>query len=668
MRHAILTCAALVPLLLPATTHAAEIAAFRLTEFWAYLELKYRIDEINNKSTGVESDIDDTRQQVEFGASTTSYVFHPKLLQMRIAASLLSDRQNVAREQLSLPPIAADVSRSSRDDLLLNLDATFQFLKDKPYPTTITYIRDNPIVNTGLEGSFMQETERIGLDSSLRDTLPFDLSVNAFKDSSFGESLNRVVDFKSDRVAFKATKSYSPGNRLALDLETANQESRNGDPRRPIQEVVRHAQRVSLATTSQLGGDGQIRIDQSASFNRRDEPDVTDTSYIPRLRWTHSPAWESRYQYRFSQSERPESDFRNRTEAFSASVHYSPSQSFNSLIRSDFDRSDEEDRLRQSAMGLSGRASIKRDMPLGQLNMSMELGYRLEDRVSESPRLVVEEEPVTLVGTAPAPLSRNFVASETVVIRNATGTQTYIEGVDYLLSELGSQTRIERLINGSILDGETVFVDYEAESGGTFAFSQVDQALSADFRFARFHNVFFRYFNTRQDLESGVSTLPFNPVKAIELGLREQLPLRWGGVQLFGEARYLRQDEDINPFDQTSLTVSIQAPVAQRLKLNASASRNIVEYGLSEEDSDLIAFNTNLTWQAANNLTIQAEGHYDEDTGGTVLRSNTRWRMGAQWRYRKISLRLDTRYIRQRQGDLDNDRYELWLQIRRDLF
>ena len=669
MRQAIPIFVMLFLLLVPWTAPAAaEVAPFKLTDFWSYLELKYRLDQIDNRSTGVETDIDDTRRQVELGVSTTSYVFHPKLLQMRVAGSLLSNHQSIIRNQSSLPLGNTSTSSNKTDELFLNVDAVFQFLKDKRYPTTISYMRDNPIVSTGLEGSFTQESERFGVDFLLRDTLPVDLSLNAFKDSSFGESLDRVVDFSTERLTLKAKKSFSPGNRMSLDLETSNQASRNGDPRRPIQEVVRHADRVSFSSTSRLGSEDRLRIDQSANFNRRDEPDVTDINYAPRVRWKHNSTWESRYQYRFSQSERPETDYKNRTEAFAASIHYSPSRSFNSSIRSDFDRSDELDRLQQTGKGISGTANLLRDFGFGQLNLAMGLGYRLDDRVSESPRIVVEEEPVTFVGTTPIPLSRDFVVAETVIVRNETGTQTYIEGIDYLLSELGSTTRIERNISGSILDGETVLVDYQAETGGTFAFAEVDQSFNANFRFARFHSIFFRYLNNRQDLQSGFSTLPLNSVEAVEFGIREQIPLRWGGIELFGEAKHRQQNEDINPFDQTSLIFSIQAPLPQRITLNASASRNIVNYDFSDEDSDMVTFNANLSWQALGNLSVWLDGTYDEDTGGTVIRTNERWKLGAQWRYRKISLRIDTRYLRQQQGSLDNNHYEFWLQIRRELF
>jgi len=626
MRNAVLTCIILVLLLPESVVRAQETAPFRLTDYWAYLQLNYRIDQINTKSIGVETDIDDTRFQIELGGSTTSYIYHPKLLQMHISGSLLSDRQNIAREQSLLPTVNADVLRSSRESLRVNVNASLQFLKDKPYPATISYVRDNPIVSTGVEGSFAQETERLGFDFQLRDILPLDLSLDASKFWSFGESLDRIVDNNIERVTLKARRNFAQGDRLLFEYETSVQESRNGDPRRPIVETVRETERFMLTTTNRMGGDGQVRIDQTTSIVRRDDPEVTDFIFAPVMRWSHSPKWQSIYRYRLSETERPESDFENRTEALTASLNYTPATIFGGGISAEFDRSNEVNRLRQKARGLSAQGNIKHKSSVGQLNMTMRLGYRVDDRVSQSPRVIVEEEPVTFVGTAPIPLSRDFVIAETVVVENATGTQTYIEGIDYLLSVIGSTTRIERIIIGSILDGETVLV------------------------------------------RSGEPTLPFNSVEAFEIGLREQIPLRSSGAEIFGEARYRRQDEDINPYNQTSLSLSINAPLSSKVKMAASVSRSVVDNLLSEEDSDMIVFNANVTWQPRVNLSIRAEGTYDEDTGGTILRSSTRWRVTANWRVRKISLRLDTWYKEQLQGDLNNDHYQLWLQIRRDLF
>jgi len=120
MRNSILTCTALVLLLSACAAHAQKVAPFRLTDFWAYLELSYRLDQVNNKSTGVETDVDDDRRQIEFGASTTSYVYHPKLLQMRLAGSLLSDRQSIVRQQTVLSSGSVELSHENRKDLLVN--------------------------------------------------------------------------------------------------------------------------------------------------------------------------------------------------------------------------------------------------------------------------------------------------------------------------------------------------------------------------------------------------------------------------------------------------------------------------------------------------------------------------------------------------------------------
>ena len=662
-------CVVLVSILLPVIASAqADIATFRLTNLQAFIELLFRENSINNQSTGFETVINDSRQQIEIGMSTTSYVFHPKLLQMNIAGSLLSDRQDISREQISQAPIGTTRSGSSQKQVLINLDTTFQFLKDKPFPTTFSYLRANPVVQTGVEGSFTQTTERYGVDFQLREVLPVSLSLNAFRDSSFGESLDRIVDFTFERISLKAQKLLSSGDRMALNYEITNQNSRNGNPSRPIQETRRQSQRVTLTSTWRLGSHDQFNIDEVASFNRRDNPDVTDINFAPRLRWVHSSALQSRYDYSFNQSERPESEFNNRREKAGASLHYSPTQDFNSFVRADADRSEETDRLLQDSHGLSASGNYKRAIRNGQLNVSLGLGYQLKDRQSLVPQISVIEEPVVLVGTTPVSLSRDFVIVDTVIVRSETGTQTYIEGVDYRLIEIGSRTQIERLIGGSILDGETVLVDYEAETGGTFEYSQVIQTMSADFKFAKYHNIFLRYRNNKHTLESGFSTLPFNSVRSVEIGLREQLPLRWSGLQLYAEARYLHQDEDINPFNRKNILVSLHAPLPHRLKLNVSASRNIVDNLNSVEDADITVFDASLIWQARRNLIVRAEGYYDEDTGGTILRSSTTAKLSAQWRIRRLSLGMDAKYEKRQQGDLRNDNYELWLRIRREIF
>jgi len=662
-------CVVLVSILLPAIASAQEeVDLFRLTNLQAFIELFYRKSITGNQATGIETDIDDFRQQIEIGVSTHSYVFHPKLLQIRLAGSLLSDRQDISREQISLPPNGTERSGSSQKQVLLNVDTTLQFLKDKPFPTTFSYLRENPVVRTGLEGSFTQTTERYGVDFQLRDVLPVSLSINTFRDSSFGESLDRIVDFTSDRVSIKSRKSFSSGDRIALNYEISSRNSRNGDPRRTIQETLRRSRNMALTSTWRLGSRDQFHIDQAANFNRRDNPDVTDINFVPRFGWIHSSTLQSRYRYSFNQSERPESMFKIRTEAASAALHYSPTQESRGFIRANVDRSAEKDRLSQNAQGLSASGNYKRATRIGQLSLSLGLGYQRKDQESLVTQIGVIEEPVVLVGFNPVSLSRDFVIGDTVIVRNETGTQTYIEGVDYRLSEVGSQTQIERLINGSILDGEIVLVDYEAETGGTFEYSQIDQTINADFKFAKFHNIFLRYRNNKLTLESGFSTLPFNSVKSVEIGLREQIPLRWSGIQLYGEARYLEQDEDINPFNQKSILVSLQAPLPHRLKLNVSASRNIVDNLNSVEDADMSVFNANLIWQARRNLNIRVEGYYDEDTGGTILRSRSKAKLVVQWRYRQISVGMDAKYERQQQGDLKNDNYELWLRIRRELF
>ena len=669
MRELLISCVALVSILLPGLAAAAnELALFRLTNVQAFIELLYRNNETNNQATGIETTIDDYRSQIKIGGSTNSYIYHPRLLRISLGGSVLSDRQEVSREQFSLATGGTTLTDSIQKQTLLNINTTLQFLKDKPYPTTFTYLRANPVVRTGLEGSFTQTTERYGVDFQLRDVLPVSLSINAFTDSLNGESLDRIVDTTSDRVTLKSRKDFSSGDRIALSYEIASRSSRNGDPSRTIQETLRRSRNMLLTSNWRLGSRDQLHIDQTASFNRRDNPDVTDINLSPRIRWLHSSTLESRYVYGFNQSERPETMVKIRTETASAALHYSPTPTLNGFIRTNVDRSEEKDRLMQNAIGLTSGGSYKKTFRASQLNISLGLGYELKDRESSETTIRVFEEAVVLIGTVPVSLSRDFIIVDSVIVRNETSTQILDEGVDYRLIVIGSRTQIERMIGGSILDGETVLVDYEAQTGGTFEYSQTSQTVNADFKFAKYHNIFLRYRDNKQVLESGFSTLPFNSVRTVEIGLREQLPLRWMGLQLYGEARYLDQDEDINPYKQKSVLFSVQAPLPYRMRLNFSASRNFVDNLNSVEDADMTVFNANLNWQASKTLTVRAEGYYDEDTGGTILRSMSKAKLKAQWRIRKILLAMDARYERQQQGDIKSENYEFWLRIRRELF
>jgi len=357
-----------------------------------------------------------------------------------------------------------------------------------------------------------------------------------------------------------------------------------------------------------------------------------------------------------------------RTETANAALRFTSKKGFGARVGANASRSTETDRLLQNSHGLSSSANYTNTSRVGQLHLSFAYNYDRNDQVSQVPQIGVIEEAIVLVGTVPVNLSRDFVIAGTVMVTNETGSQTLIEGVDYRLVEIGSRTQIERLIGGGILDGETVLVDYEVQTGGTFEYSQSGQMAGVDFKFAKYHNVFVRYRNNEQKLEAGFSTLPFNSVRSVEIGLRERLPLRWLGLQLDGELRYLHQDEDINPFEQKSVLVSLQAPLPYRLKLNISASRNIVDNLNSVEDSDMIVFSANLDWQTTRNLTVRGKVYYDEDTGGSILRNTTRGELRAQWRYRRILIQMSAKYENQQQGNIKGDSSELWLRIRRELF
>jgi len=93
-----------------------------------------------------------------------------------------------------------------------------------------------------------------------------------------------------------------------------------------------------------------------------------------------------------------------------------------------------------------------------------------------------------------------------------------------VVSVVGLQTRLQRLVGGNLLDGQDVLVDYAFDVGGTFALKQTDQTLNVDWSLGNTLSLYFRYLDSAPRLASGAPTTPLNAVQSMLYGLRADGP------------------------------------------------------------------------------------------------------------------------------------------------
>jgi hypothetical protein len=510
---------------------------------------------------------------------------------------------------------------------------------------------------------FIQTNTRYGLDFSLRQPLsPVLLRVEAFRLHSKGSGVNRIVDETIDQASIRAFRSFGSEDYVQLAYQWNRQQSQSGSPYLPIQRTTTTTHAADLLSRFTFGASRQFQLTNIASFVTQPEfPSRRELRISPDLRWEHSDTLRTFYRYSLLTSRVEDVDTTN--QSATVGLNHRLYQSLFTTI----DLHGEDNRTTGFALrtyGAAASVSYRKQIPYGSLQLSYAARYDQRDRQAALAQVPVFGERQVLSGTIPVTLTNDQVITSTVVVSNAARTQTFVEGLDYRLILIGVQTRIQRLIGGNILDGETVLVDYAFQTGGTAAYTLFDQNYQASLNLFRHLNLFARFRNAPQRLVSGTPTLPLNSVRSTLYGVSVDLPL-WGMV-VGGEAVHENQSEDIAPFQRMSYDLFIQIPLPLSSTLRVAGRRVLVDNLRSTEDIDLLGSSAVLQSYPWPRLRVTAEASYEEDTGGAIPRRTLRGSAVAEWRIRQLLLRAEGQHAQERQGDFERGRSVVKLLLRRE--
>ncbi len=646
----------LLSFLFPVCGAAQELGGFHVTEVRGKAELRYLYNEILTRQGGATT-LYEARPtwEEEVWTLTRSYVYHPNLVDLDLGGGVVLVQNRFE---------SLDEERRS-DDTLLNLLARARILRKKPYPLTLFYERENPSIYPGLVERFQQTNSRYGLDLSLRPPVsPLVVEVDATRETQEGAGPSLIVDESIDRANMRAYYRTGSGDHVQAVVQWSRQHSASGSPDLPITPARDRATAVTLDSAHTLGSTDRFRltnyisrIDHEGTYPRR------ETRFTPFLRWTHTERLKTIYRYSYLDASQEDIDTTN--QSGQAELFYSPGP--DTQFTADLHADDNDTtNLRSSTRGANASYSHKRYLPFGTWQMSAALRSDATDRVSGSDTAQVIGEVLVLEGTTPVPLAHEFVVPGSVVIQNATRTQTYVEGVDYRLIVVGATTSVQRLVTGSILDGEQVLADYAYQTGGTFGFASREWRFSTTLTVIEHVDLYLRYRDRTLDLTSGVSSLPLNSLRNTTYGLRFDLPLQ-GGMALGGDASHERQDEVIAPYQGTRYSAYLQLPLARLYgSLRLGYGRIRVDVFGSAEDTDLTRQSVVLQSRPWPRVLLNLEYSDEVDTGGTLDRTLQTAIFRARWRYRRLVLSAEADRLVEEQGDTARERLLYRITLRRD--
>jgi hypothetical protein len=642
---------------------AEEIAPFRLTGIDGYVLVDYLNDGLSTKQTGAAgtSSQKQTNLREEIFVMSHSYVYHPNFLTLDIGGGPI--RQDTS--------IDLDGNQTNSGKTLYSFTGRANFLRDKPVHGSLFYDHLNPTVSVAPGEIMVQESSRYGFDFSMSSpSLGFPLNLGYVHTQTQGSGAGRILDDELEQLNFNISRSFGALGSTSLHYQMADQTSRSGSLSLPIQATTSTSHGLNMNTRLQFGADQQYDLTNNISLNRREStlaqeslPDQGDFGFLLDLR--ARPSKQLSLFGTYNQNRNDQGDTQLVTQSLSSGLSYLPLPDLETSLGIRMDQSD-ADQYALRSRALDGSLRYKRPLWLGNLQISYGAKYDQRDQQASNPLISIIDEQHTLPGTNQVALSNPNVVTGSVVVTNLTQTQTFLENVDYLLIVVGAETRLQRLVSGSILDGEDVLVDYTYDIGGSYASIQLDQTLSLNWNISRNIDAYFRWFDSSSEITSGVSTFPLNQVRSVLLGMRAEVPLNLG-VSVGGSYESEDRHETISPFRRGAGDLFLQTaePLFGLVNLRLTGRRSRISYELSSQDVDLTGYELRL-WARRFGIDLSGVVSYEEDLGGPTPRSRRDASVNAVWRERKVTVTASLIYSHELQDEFVQDHTMFRLTGRRD--
>jgi hypothetical protein len=630
-----------------------EIDLFNLTDVSGDLSVRYILDERQDGESTDLTSAKSSRLLEELSIRTKSYIYHPAFLNIIASGGPLFTQQRN--------------NSVSSQDALFGYDVALNFLSRKPYPFRIFFSQAHPNVSTGLSGSYLTERERFGIGGDLLKPLtPIQISWNATRDQSRGEGLGASTDSSSDRAAVSASLPYLKDQNVQLGLSWFETLSRSGSPGLPIAESTSVGTLLKLTANNRWGSRRQFVLrhnllrDQNTTTSA-EVREVESTRYTAKLNWDTLSSLRPSASLRFFDQDRGSTWRRALSANLGSAYRFQNQVGLSGSVNVGSNKSPD---FSQDSRALRLSAAYATNLPIGRLGVSAGASIGRRDQTSLSETLQIFDELVTLIGSTPVALQEQFVLENTIIVMNVDRTQTFAENIDYRLVTIGSETTIERIINGNILDGQDVFIDYEIRTGGTVEYQNVTQSLTATLAWSKRASLFFSIRNHATDVLSGEATTPLNDSISFEIGGRVDYPLPKGWL-IGGDIRTVKNDEQIDSFVKSSLRSYLQSASYWNTQLRFGLNRELVDYESSRDGVDSTGYTVSVNSVIFHQLAVKYTAYLTEDDGGARYRENNRHSLRLDWRYRLVTFSLVARTYDSVQGEITRKDTDINMIVRR---
>jgi hypothetical protein len=654
--------AALLCLFAPAFGLGAELDVFRLTGIKGSLEFDYSVEDLEVKrvdgpTTTQRRPVSEQKLKLE----TAGYIYHPNLVDMELGAGIRFRNEEYE----------TDLGSNESKQTLYSFNSSFNILKEKPYPINIYYNQRNPTYTVGLADSMTTENRDYGLLLSLQKPLtPFPLWLSANHSESKGEGRGTLIDYDYDYQQIRMSVDNIEHFIANLSLDHSRRRSGSGSMNLPTQSTLKETYSFDYGSTLHFGEKSRNAFVTLLSYDIVDFKSLEkseDVRFYTSLELNHSKTLETYYRYNIENTKYSDSESEFTNQSLSTGLLSDITESL--TFSGNLDIWDEENQGFDKNT-YSANSALRYETDLSEdatFTTTYSLNYIRNKQQSDLNQIPKIGEQHLLEDLLPVMLNNEYVIPGSIVVSNPDRTQTYIENLDYVLTVIGSETRLERLLTGNIPDGEAVLVDYEYESGGTYEYGTFKQSLSAGLSLYNTYRFHASYSKQDEELIEG---RPLRPLYSKERAM-VSADARYRLSRTMGFTWHLEATKEtgkLRPFmrKEGDISYTTALPFLSSFLELRSRYENI-DNKMSEEDMNLTRHGFSLFARTGFRSRIRLDYSVEKDNGGSLPREVRRGGLSYDWAWRLLSFSLQGKYSLEEQGGASREDSSIYLSLIRKL-
>ncbi len=564
-----------------------------------------------------------------------------------------------------------DINGEGREShaVLLGYDVSGAILKERPLSARVRARGRRDVTERSFARTIEIDNHSQDITLSLRGPVSGSLMFEHRTRDERGEL--RQDEEQALLTRLRLVDNRKPHRHTALTFEYEDSDRTNRFRPADVTQVQRFTdQRADLTLTNRwsFGDDNQHRLTGRVRLLHRQGSFEQDSVHVSqRLDLSHGPTLTSFYHGQFSYDRRP--GWLDRFAGGEIGMRKSVYESLDITARlSGHQRQQDDGGL--WAVGGHLDLDYRKQTPIGyyRSNLTLAREYREED--FEAALRAIRDEAITLTGISRVVLAHLDIDPASIRVTDRFNQVRYIEGIDYMVVQVGASTEIVRLAGGSIEDGETVLVDYSALAARDAAIFTDTISWSHRIDLEALPVALYGHYRLReQSLVSGTDPGNLQRDEGWLVGL-ELTPIE--GLLLAGEyeSRRLR----LTPgWDAWRVRASYQHSFDPRTNLIVSADYQSLQYhdparfGLlpGRDFLDTVSANARFTSRLTDQLLLRLDGSYRQNWG---RQRDEMIRFGGSllWQVRQMEVNLDAGIEQWRQENTRGTRAMVGLRVSRE--